>query len=88
MIKYLSLFFILIASEVHAQQEIPVGKLEHIIAGSVISFGSYASADIFFHDMPKIERHILAKKISISTLFTAALGRETYAYYKYKKINA
>ena len=76
------------AYDLKAQQEMPNEKLKHIVAGSLISLGSYTGATIFFSQLPKKERQILARKISITTVFAAALGKEIYDYYKYKNLNA
>lgn len=86
--KFFSFLLLFLAADIKAQQEMPIGKLEHIVAGSLISLGSYTGATIMFHQMPKKERQILARKISLATVFTAALGREIYDYYKYKNLNA
>lgn len=88
MLKFLSLCLCLFSIQLPAQQEIPNGKIEHIVAGSVIAVGSYVGSSIFFSDLPKNERRLMARKISLVTVFTAALGREIYDNYKYQKVNA
>ena len=85
--KFLSLLLFMFAFQLKAQQEMPLGKFEHLVAGSAISIGSYAATEIYFKDLPKIERRLMAKRISIATVFATALGREIYDYYKYKKVD-
>ena len=83
------LVFFLFSNLVKAQSFYnPYGRTEHMLAGGVIGVTTFVLAERLFPQSDHVKTHLIARKISLGTIFVAALGREIYDYYKYKNRNA
>lgn len=65
----------------------PMGRTQHIIAGAAVSVVSYTAAELLFPKATKSETKLFAKRISLLSVFSAAVGKEIYDYIEHKNKN-
>lgn len=64
-----------------------MGRTQHIIAGAAVSVVSYTAAELLFPKATKSETKLFAKRISLLSVFSAAVGKEIYDYIEHKTNN-
>ncbi len=65
----------------------PMGRTQHIIAGAAVAVTTYTMAELLFPKATKSETKLFAERISLISVFSAALGKEFYDYAEHKHIH-
>jgi len=64
-----------------------MGRTQHIIAGAAVAVTSYTLSEWMFPKATEKETKIFAKRISLLSVFSVALGKEIFDYAEHKHNN-